>query len=192
MLRALGQVLFSSGLQSPRFTTEEGQGQDYEVRTYQATKWVSTSMTGMQWDVATRTGFHRLFDYIQGNNQSKVKVEMTVPVSCRVNPGAGPACESTFTLSFYIPEEHQANPPQPSDPQVFIEDRQQLTVYVRTYGGFANEQMKLEECQKLVASLQRDGAPFREQPYYTAGYDSPMKLSNRRNEIWILKKTEHH
>ncbi|XP_029902815.1 heme-binding protein 2 isoform X3 [Myripristis murdjan] len=72
MLRALGQVLFSSGLQSPRFTTEEGQGQDYEVRTYQATKWVSTSMTGMQWDVATRTGFHRLFDYIQGNNQSSV------------------------------------------------------------------------------------------------------------------------
>lgn len=62
---------------------------------------------------------------------AEVKVEMTAPVTCHVNPGAGPACESQFTVSFYIPEEHQANPPEPSDAEVFIEDRKELTVYVR-------------------------------------------------------------
>lgn len=46
------------------------QGRDYEVRTYQATKWVSTSLSGMQWDAALNTGFRRLFSYIQGNNQN--------------------------------------------------------------------------------------------------------------------------
>lgn len=62
---------------------------------------------------------------------SEVKVEMTAPVTVRVDPGAGPACESHFTVSFFIPEEHRDAPPQPSDPDVFIENRDEFTAYVR-------------------------------------------------------------
>lgn len=62
---------------------------------------------------------------------SEEKVEMTAPVTCLVDPGAGPACETTFTVSFYIPEEHQADPPLPSDPEVFLENRKEFTVFVR-------------------------------------------------------------
>lgn len=46
------------------------QGQDYEIRTYQPTKWVSTSVSGMQLEAALSTGFRRLFNYIQGNNKN--------------------------------------------------------------------------------------------------------------------------
>ncbi|XP_023256258.1 heme-binding protein 2-like [Seriola lalandi dorsalis] len=190
MLKAVGQALFSSGLQNPKFTAEEKKGEDYEIRTYHATKWVSTSLSGMQLDAAMNTGFRRLFRYIQGNNQNKVKVEMTAPVTCRVDPGAGPACESHFTVSFYIPEEHQASPPEPSDPEVFVENRKEFTAYIRTYGGFSNENMKREELLKLLESLQRDVVPYVDKPFYTVGYDSPFKLTNRRNEVWVLKK-EH-
>lgn len=63
-----------------------------------------------------------------------------------------------------------------------------LILHLRTYGGFSNEKMKREELQKLLESLQRDAAPYIEDPYYAAGYDSPFKLTNRRNEVWILKK----
>ncbi|KAK7907807.1 hypothetical protein WMY93_016419 [Mugilogobius chulae] len=188
MFKAVGQVLFSSGLQNPKFTLAEKQGQDYETRTYHATKWVSTSLTEMDWDKAMGTGFRRLFKYIGGTNQSKVKVEMTAPVSCLVEPGAGPTCESKFTVSFFIPEEHQAAPPEPADPDVFIENRKEFTAYVRTHGGFSNEQMKRDELLKLVESLKRDGVEFVDQPFYVAGYDSPFKLTNRRNEVWILQK----
>lgn len=45
------------------------QEKDYEIRTYHATKWASTSLNGMQFDEAMKTGFRRLFNYIQGNNQ---------------------------------------------------------------------------------------------------------------------------
>ncbi len=62
---------------------------------------------------------------------SEVKVEMTAPVTCRVDPGAGPACESQFTVAFYIPDEHQDNPPEPSDSEVFLEHRKEFTAYVR-------------------------------------------------------------
>lgn len=44
------------------------QGQDYEVRTYHATNWVSTSLSGMEMDAAFNAGFRRLFNYIKGNN----------------------------------------------------------------------------------------------------------------------------
>lgn len=45
------------------------QGEDYEVRTYHATKWMSTTLSGMQWDAAMSAGFRKLFNYIQGNNK---------------------------------------------------------------------------------------------------------------------------
>ncbi|XP_026175105.1 heme-binding protein 2 [Mastacembelus armatus] len=190
MLKAVGQVLFSTGLQNPKFTADEKKGEDYEIRTYDATKWVSTSLSGMQFDAALSAGFRKLFSYIQGSNKGNVKVEMTAPVTCRVDPGAGPTCESQFTVSFYIPEEHQDSPPEPSDPDVFVEQRKEFTAYVRTYGGYSNENMKREELLKLVESLQRDGAQYIDHPYYVAGYDSPFKLTKRRNEVWVLKKEE--
>ncbi|XP_040016358.1 heme-binding protein 2 [Gasterosteus aculeatus] len=190
MLKAVGQALFSTGLQNPKYTAGDKKEQDYEVRTYHDTKWVSTAVSGMQWDESMKTGFRRLFKYIQGTNQNNVKVEMTAPVTCRVAPGAGPACESQFTVSFYIPEEHQENPPEPSDPEVFVEHRKEFTAYVRTYGGFSTDNMKREELLKLMESLQRDGLQYVDQPFYTAGYDSPFKLTNRRNEVWLLKKEQ--
>lgn len=56
---------------------------------------------------------------------------MTAPVTCFVQPGAGPFCESTTTVAFYLPAQHQANPPKPSEPEVFIETRPGITVFVR-------------------------------------------------------------
>lgn len=73
--------------------------------------------------------FNKRTSFLAGSIEAKV--EMTAPVTCHVKPGAGPACESQFTVSFYIPEEHQATPPEPNEPEVFIEHRKELTVYVR-------------------------------------------------------------
>ncbi|XP_064847319.1 heme-binding protein 2 [Oncorhynchus masou masou] len=191
MLKTIGQAIFSTTLQNPKFTpNEENKAPDYEVRTYQTTNWISTTLTGMEQQAAISTGFRRLFSYIQGNNHNKENVEMTAPVTCLVDPGAGPACETTFTVSFYIPEEHQAAPPLPSDPELFLENRKEFTVFVRTYGGFTNMQKSREELLNLLESLQRDGARYKDMPYYVCGYDSPFKLVNRRNEVWILQKTE--
>ncbi|KAA0708541.1 Heme-binding protein 2 [Triplophysa tibetana] len=189
MLKTLGQAFFSTGLQHPTFTPQESKG-DYEIRTYPTTKWISTAVISMEEDPALGLGFRRLFKYIQGANEKKCKVEMTAPVSCKIEPGAGPACESTFTVSFYVPEENQADPPKPTEADVFIESRSEFTVFVRTYGGFANSQNSREELLKLIESLNKDGMKFKEAPYYRAGYNSPFKLTNRTNEVWLIKDEE--
>lgn len=185
MLKALGQILFT-GLQSPKYTATESKNKDYETRSYEAATWVSTTLKGTQGDAVMKEGFGKLFKYIQGDNDRNEKVDMTAPVTGLVQPGSGPDSESTITVSFYLPEKLQAAPPKPSNPEVFIETRAQFIAYVRTYGGFTNDQSVRDERQKLCESLRRDGVTFREDSFYRVGYDPPFKITNRRNEIWIL------
>eukprot|EP01094_Clydonella_sp_ATCC50884_P019683 TRINITY_DN3912_c0_g1_i2.p2 TRINITY_DN3912_c0_g1~~TRINITY_DN3912_c0_g1_i2.p2 ORF type:complete len:140 (-),score=36.50 TRINITY_DN3912_c0_g1_i2:15-377(-) len=50
-----------------------------EMRQYAAARWLSTNITGEVFDRAISTGFHRLFDYISGQNVDAIKVDMTSP-----------------------------------------------------------------------------------------------------------------
>ncbi|TSK58157.1 Heme-binding protein 2 [Bagarius yarrelli] len=187
MLRAVGKLVFGN-YENPKFTPQKSKGDDYEVRTYHTTQWLSTTVSNMEQEEALSTGFRRLFKYIQGNNEKQMKVDMTSPVTCLINPGEEPSSESACTVSFYLPEEHQAEPPKPSIPEIFFENRKEFTVFVRTFGGFANSQNTREEVQKLAESLKRDGIKFKEAPFYRVGYDSPFKLVNRRNEVWLMQE----
>ncbi|XP_078503181.1 heme-binding protein 2 [Lissotriton helveticus] len=186
MLKTVKQALFSTDLQMPKWYPVPSEATDYEIRQYEPAKWVSTSVPATEWDPAITTGFMRLFGYIQGNNEKKAKIEMTAPVTCFVNPGAGPACESSITVSFFIPPEFQNDPPKPTESNVFIENRSALTVCVRSFGGFTNAEKNQEQLLELGASLKRDGKVFDERVYYTAGYDSPFKMFNRCNEVWLI------
>ncbi|XP_043398970.1 heme-binding protein 2 isoform X3 [Chelonia mydas] len=138
----------ASRLELPKWTAVPSQASDYEVRQHEPAKWVATSVKSMDYDSAVSTGFMKLFDYIQGKNEKgnedaldklsqssdplpRMKIEMTAPVTCHVEPGAGPFCESTITVSFYIPSDHQADPPKPSESDSFIENRPEMTVFVR-------------------------------------------------------------
>ncbi|XP_063773498.1 heme-binding protein 2 isoform X2 [Pseudophryne corroboree] len=189
MLKTVKQALFSTSLQNPKWTALETQSSEYEMRQYEPAKWVSTEVKSMKdWDSAVSVGFMRLFNYIQGSNAKNVKVEMTAPVTTYVEPGAGPACESTFTISFYIPTEHQDDPPQPSESSVFVTERPGTTVYVRSFGGYTNGAKNLEHISKLSEHLKQDGKVFDENVYYSAGYDSPFKPINRHNEVWLIAK----
>ena len=51
---------------------------------------------------------------------------MTVPVTMRIQEGS-----DTITMSFFIPFEHQANPPTPSSEDVFISEVPEHEVFVR-------------------------------------------------------------
>jgi hypothetical protein len=61
----------------------------------------------MDKDSAMRGSFMKLFDYISGGNSGKTKIPMTGPVLTKIEPGQGPNCESTFTMSFYNPYTYQ-------------------------------------------------------------------------------------
>ncbi|XP_072176595.1 heme-binding protein 2-like isoform X2 [Diadema setosum] len=186
---------FFNELQVPEYKDKKHDG--YEEREYLPSVWVSTSKdlidadeTGMKKLRETRREmFFKLFRYIQGANDAEQKIEMTAPVAREIIPGQGPACETKYTMSFYMQREFSENPPNPTESDVFIKRLPAMTVFVKTFGGNASEETYLEEMKKFIPVLERDGHQLRDDIFYFAGYDSPFKLFNRTNEVWVVKKT---
>ncbi|OMO74618.1 SOUL heme-binding protein [Corchorus capsularis] len=169
-------------------------GNGFEIRRYNSSVWMSTSpIQDISLVDATRTGFLRLFDYIQGKNKYNQQIEMTAPVITEVTPSDGPFCESSFTVSFYVPKVNQANPP-PAD-GLHVQIWKSTYVAVRQFSGFVRDYDVAEQAAALEASLdgtvwsdaiektQKAGAAS---GYIVAQYNSPFEYSDRVNEIWLL------
>merc|ERR1719454_1491432 len=129
--------------------------------------------------------FKKLFNYISGANDKKQKLAMTAPVITEIIPGPGPNCESNFTMSFYVPKALWSAAPQPTAADVFLHEVPEVTVYVKAFNGYAKTADYISAASKLAESV-GDSSKFVQGVWYTAGYDSPYSLSNRRNEVWFI------
>jgi len=85
-------------------------------------------------------------------------------------------------------------PPPPLDAgKVYTFTRPALTVFVRRFGGFPITHDSWEKQKDaLEVDLLDDKHKYQLNDYYTVGYDSPWKLGNRRNEVWIKCLEENH
>eukprot|EP00667_Euglena_gracilis_P023655 EG_transcript_26804 len=182
------QPWFCHDIDCPRFTNASAAG--IEIRAYTESRWVKTNLTGATddaYEAAVEAGFRRLFRYISGENAAKAKIPMTAPVLVTVHPGAGPNCNTTFTVAFFVPFAFQAQTPEPSSPAVFLEANPAGKVAVLSYGGRASGwETPRAKLLTLAAALQKQGIAFDDSKYATAGYDSPFRLLNRHNEVWYF------
>ncbi|CAH8547386.1 unnamed protein product [Schistosoma turkestanicum] len=159
--------------------------ENVELREYDSLPWVCTRKTATSMDKITKKCFFKLFAYIGGHNQRKVKIEMTAPVTVESKPDAESIMQRCFTMGFYVPAQHHSDPPPPTDDDIFIETRPAMKVYCRNYSGFSNDYKVMKNARELGESLDRLGLKYTPDPFYFAGYDSIFKLTNRRNEIWF-------
>ncbi|KAK6230873.1 hypothetical protein QUC31_002391 [Theobroma cacao] len=169
-------------------------GNGYEIRRYNSTVWMSTSpIQDISLVDATRTGFLQLFNYIQGKNKYEQQVEMTAPVLTEVLPSDGPFCESSFTVSFYVPKVNQANPPPAEG--LHVQRWKSTYVAVRQFSGFVTDYNVAEEAAALQASLEGTAWSAAIEKtlkanatsvYTVAQYNSPFEFNDRVNEIWML------
>merc|ERR1711920_1177792 len=142
------------------------------------------------YEKGTSTGFMCLFKYISGANEGNQKVEMTAPVSEYITPGQGPFCEDHFTVSFFVPYAFQGKAPAPTASDVTIEKRPAMTVYVASYSGFSDINKLRAAASDLGNELEKEGLAFDTEHIWYAGYDSPFRLFNRHNEVWLVKSDE--
>jgi len=131
--------------------------------------------------------FMQLFKYISGVNKDQKEIEMTRPVSTHhhVKDSDVTGDLEEQEMCFYIPAEHQAYPPEPLDTSpVYIRTRPGMRVYAIRFGGHALTHSVWAEMRDMLDELTM-GKPHRRNDYYTNGYNSPMTMHNRRNEVWI-------
>merc|ERR1712222_9439 len=175
-----------SGSEKVPYTTLK-QFDGYEMRLYPSVKWACTELT-YERDRKNQPQskmFFKLFRYISGVNKEQEEVAMTAPVLTSMKLLEGN--QITKEMCFYIEKKHQANPPTPVDPDVKIETNKEFTVYVHTFGGYAmKDAVNIREASKFAEVLNKAGEEVDTSVFYTAGYDSPMKFWNRRNEIMYL------
>ncbi|XP_061567798.1 heme-binding protein 2 [Cololabis saira] len=164
------------------------EGSEYEVRQYDSVKWVSTNETSYAMEFAAPKAFMRLFKYITGENENGKKIEMTAPVVVKM-PEKKFWERGVYTMSFLLPAEHQKNPPKPTNNRVYIHETPAMNVYVRSYGGWMTTMSDSQNANELSTALDKDNAKYQE-THSAVGYNSPMTLFNRHNEVWFVAEGE--
>ncbi|KAL8586443.1 hypothetical protein ACOMHN_050038 [Nucella lapillus] len=180
---------FCHGLDCPQFTVVNSTT-DYELRHYEATKWVAVETAAATLDSVRREMFMKLSHYIDGSNVDHVKVPMTAPVLTKVTHGPGQSCASNFTMHFMLPHDLWLTPVMPSDPSVKVVTIPAMDVYVKSFAGFATDDDNIQHVMSLYQTLSSDtktAASVDTKFYYTAGYDGPYRFDNRHNEVWVQR-----
>ncbi|KAI7810358.1 putative heme-binding protein 2 [Triplophysa rosa] len=95
----------------------------YEVRRYSSTRWVSTDAEAYFLGVGAAMAFRRLYHYISGENEEGVMFEMTAPVLVKVPEETKMWEPAIYTLSFLLPSAYQEKPPTPTNDKVRITTR---------------------------------------------------------------------
>ncbi|XP_035511022.1 heme-binding protein 2 [Morone saxatilis] len=157
----------------------------YEARHYDSVKWVSTEETSFFMEMASMRAFRRLFEYITGANKDGKKIAMTAPVIVKI-PNKRFWETAVFTMSFLLPMEHQNNPPKPTDDKVHIHDMPAMTVYGQSYGGWMTSMADKNNANSLSSALDSVQANYKKDFHYAVGYNSPMTMFNRHNEVWFV------
>merc|ERR1712244_77664 len=131
--------------------------------------------------------FMRLFRYIAGVNKESQEIEMTVQVWSKMVVSQEDG-KTTKDMCFYITKEFQSNPPEPVDPEVKIVKSKERIVFVKQFGGYAmQDSVWMKEAEKFRSELSERSNEVDLSYFWTAGYDSPMKFWNRRNEVAFEK-----
>ncbi|XP_072240784.1 uncharacterized protein soul5l [Leuresthes tenuis] len=159
---------------------------EYEVRHYSPTRWVSTDAEAYFMGVGAAMAFRRLFQYITGANEGGVQMEMTAPVLVKIPEETKMWEPAIYTLNFPLPAAYQDKPPTPTNDKLYFTEMPEMDVYVRSYGGWMLSVTSRLHAHLLTKELERVQASYNHSYHYGVGYDSPLKLLNRHNEVWYV------
>lgn len=182
-------LLFVASIESPQFAVVHSES-DFEIRVYRESSWMSAPSDKISFEKATKLGFHRLFQYIQGANLNFSRIRMTAPVLTSIVPDAGPLHSSAYFVRFYLPQKFQASPPVPlPELDLSLVRWPAHCVAVRRFSGFARDNNIVNEAENLAISLSKSTwanstALLDNKSYSIAQYNSPFRFIGRTNEVW--------
>ncbi|WJX87655.1 hypothetical protein P8452_69820 [Trifolium repens] len=176
-------------IESPKYIVIQTES-DFEIRLYNESSWISAPSSGTNsFQQSTKTGFHRLYQYIHGANSNSSKLAITAPILTRIPSSI--SSEVGYSVRMYVSPHFQGKPPQ-SNPELKLQLEKWKTqcIAVRKFNGYAKDDNINKEIEALVSSLNKhlDGTSTIMQDtssYTIAQYNASFHNTERVNEVWI-------
>jgi len=151
-----------------------------EIRQYEASLFTSVQMPSNNYRKTSSKGFSVLAGYIFGGNDKEEKIAMTSPVAMSL--------KDSTTMLFLVPKKYtRDNLPVPNDSSIEFKDIPEKKVAAISFGGWAND-LKIAAFKKnLITALNSKGIEYTDN-FYFFGYNAPMEVFNRKNEIIVELK----
>ena len=151
-----------------------------EIRQYEASLFTSVQMPSNNYRKTSSKGFSVLAGYIFGGNDKEEKIAMTSPVAMSL--------KDSTTMLFLVPKKYtRDNLPVPNDSSIEFKDIPEKKVAAISFGGWAND-LKIAAFKKnLITALNSKGIEYTDN-FYFLGYNAPMEVFNRKNEIIVKLK----
>ena len=151
-----------------------------EIRQYEASLFTSVQMPSNNYRKTSSKGFSVLAGYIFGGNDKEEKIAMTSPVAMSL--------KDSTTMLFLVPKKYtRDNLPVTNDSNIEFKDIPEKKVAAISFGGWAND-LKIAAFKKnLITALNSKGIEYTDN-FYFLGYNAPMEVFNRKNEIIVELK----
>ena len=151
-----------------------------EIRQYEASLFTSVQMPSNNYRKTSSKGFSVLAGYIFGGNDKEEKIAMTSPVAMSL--------KDSTTMLFLVPKKYtRDNLPVPNDSRIEFKDIPEKKVAAISFGGWANDSKIASFKKKLIDVLNSKGIKYTDN-FYFLGYNAPMEVFNRKNEIIVELK----
>ena len=151
-----------------------------EIRQYEASLFTSVQMPSNNYRKTSSKGFSVLAGYIFGGNDKEEKIAMTSPVAMSL--------KDSTTMLFLVPKKYtRDNLPVPNDSSIEFKDVPEKKVAAISFGGWANDSKIASFKKKLIDVLESKGIQYTDN-FYFLGYNAPMEVFNRKNEIIVELK----
>lgn len=159
----------------------------YEKRSYAKANWACITVREDTYEQSICYGFMRIMKYICEQNSLGEYLGMSLPIVTVVRTDESQSVISRdVTVGYYLPVNHQAQPPQPVDTDIVIEVWPAVVVYTRAFGGPTNEATIVDQIRAMAEVLDARDLCVNNS-FIIAGYTNPAHI-NRRNEIWFLER----
>ncbi|KAL7867425.1 hypothetical protein AOLI_G00152390 [Acnodon oligacanthus] len=159
----------------------------YEERVYPAGKWACITVGENLYEQSISKGFMKLMRFICKENSAGRYLGMTVPIVNEITMlDDGSSFVKDVLTAYYLPAEFQANPPQPSDPDITIVHRDTIRVITRVFFGTTTEETISRQIS-LLSELLGTSENVHRDAYMVAVFENPG-VPSRRNEIWFIRR----
>lgn len=188
----MGGVLNSMAIEEAAYRVVSESGR-FEIRDYEPHLVAQVEVDGSLEDAGSRA-FRSLFNYIDGENRSRQKIEMTAPVSqssagekiAMTAPVSQEKSGDRWLVSFMMPAKYSMQTiPEPADPSIVLREYPARRFAVVRYSGTWSEKNYQRNLAKLRTWLEEQGIEPEGEPVW-ARYNAPfVPWFLRRNEIMI-------